>query len=169
MLWEEQSQARRYRFASSSNTFTKTEIRSWTDVNSIAQSPWRSAERLINEFISLEFVAARTTIPVPRPIRLEYLEGCLSLTTEFIDGVQFDQLPPQLQSVSYLDDYVRNHVLPQLQTLKSDTSGERTGVIIPPRRVFDHDPTTDKMPNAIRRAIFSPISRVSQRPQRLPT
>lgn len=94
----------------------------------------------MNEFVSLEFVAARTTIPVPKPIRLENLDGCLSLTTELIDGVQFDLLPRQLQSVSYLDDYVRYHVLPQLQGLNPDTLGTRTGVIIPPRRVFDHDP-----------------------------
>lgn len=140
MLWEERSQERWYRFDSSSKTFTKTEIPSWKDIHGVTQSHWRSAERLINEFVTLEFIAARSTIPVPKPLRLEYRDGCLSMTTELIDGVPFDELPPQVRSVSYINHYVLTNVLPQLQALKSETSGSKIGVAIPPRRVFEPDP-----------------------------
>ncbi|EXJ82320.1 hypothetical protein A1O3_06133 [Capronia epimyces CBS 606.96] len=140
MAVEEESQERRYRWDTHANTFTKMEIPPWANSRGVLIRPWRSQQRLINEFLTLDFISSNTTIPVPKPLRLEFLDGHLSLTTELIDGVIFDDLPPHLQSTSYLDEYVRTEVLPQLRALRSNSLGTTNGLVIPPRRVFDPNP-----------------------------
>ena len=135
MRKERRSQERRYL-----QTFTKIEIPSWTDLEGKTQTPWMSKERLVNEYTTLEYIAERTTIPVPKPLHLGYVNGCLAMTTEWVDGVPFDDLDPQIRSTLYLDEYVRTTVLPQLSALRSPTSGTIRGVVLPPRRVFDNYP-----------------------------
>jgi Phosphotransferase enzyme family len=129
------SQERRY--SHNYSTFTKIEIPSWSDVEGKTQRPWRSRERLANEYTALKYIAEKTTIPVPKPLRLEYIDGCCALTTEWVDGVPFDDLDPEIRSTTYLDNYVRSTILPQLRALRSHTSGTIDGVVLPPRRVFD--------------------------------
>ncbi|KAJ4525226.1 hypothetical protein HRR83_000903 [Exophiala dermatitidis] len=99
-----------------------------------------SADRLKNEYTASKLVAERTTIPVPKPLRLEYIEGCLAMTSELVDGVPFSSLAPHIRSLLYLDDYVQTFVLPQLKLLKSHTYGTIDGAVLPPRRVFDNYP-----------------------------
>lgn len=118
-------------------TFTKIEIPSWIDIEGKMQTPWMSRERLENEYTVLKYISERTTIPVPKPLRLGYIDGCLALTTEWVDGVLFDDLSPKIRSTSYLDDYVRTTILPQLNALTSQTSGTIRGVVLPPRWEFD--------------------------------
>ena len=136
-MWTWQSQERRYQRSSDLQTFTKIEIPSWIDIEGKTQTPWMSRERLVNEYTTLKYIAEKTTIPVPVPLRLGYVNGCLAITTEWIDGVPFDDLDPQVRSTSYLDEYVRTTVLPQLNALTSQTSGTIQGVMLPPRRLFD--------------------------------
>jgi len=135
-----QSQERRYQGNSDLQTFTKIEIPSWIDIKGKTQTPWMSRERLVNEYTTLEYIAERTTIPVPKPLYLGDVNGCLAMTTEWVDGVPFDDLDPQIRSTSYLDEYIQTTVLPQLNVLTSHTSGTIRGVVLPPRRLFDTYP-----------------------------
>jgi hypothetical protein len=75
-----------------------------------------SRERLTNEYHALRFIAEQATIPVPKPLRLEDVDGCLALTTEWVNGVPFDDLDPQIRSTSYLDDY-SNYRTPSAQCI----------------------------------------------------
>ena len=134
---EWRSQERRYQINLKRRTFTKIEIPSWIDIEGKTQKPWKSRERLMNEYMTLKYIGEKTTIPVPKPLHLRYINGCLAMTTEWIDGVPFDDLDPQTRSTSYLDEFVRTTVLPQLKELTSRTSGTIQGEVLPPRRLFD--------------------------------
>ena len=140
MRKEWKSQERRYQTDSDRQTFTKIEIPSWFDLEGKIQTPWMSRKRLVNEYTVLKYIAERTTIPVPKPLYLRDINNCLAMTTEWIDGVPFDTLDPQVRSTTYLDEYVRDTVLPQLNALTSYTSGTIQGVVLPPRRLFDNYP-----------------------------
>ncbi|RMZ83098.1 hypothetical protein DV738_g1342, partial [Chaetothyriales sp. CBS 135597] len=105
MCVEWHSQERRYRRSSDGSKFTKIEIPSWIDIEGKTQTPWMSRARLANEYAVLNYILERTTIPVPKPIGLEYVDDCLAITTEWVDGVPFDDLGPQIRSPSYLDNY----------------------------------------------------------------
>ena len=137
MFKEWTSQERKYQRSSDGQTFSKIEISSWIDIEGTIQTPWMSRQRLENEHTVLTYIAERTTIPVPKPFQLRDVNGCLTMTTEWIDGKPFDELDAQLRSVSYLNNYVQTTVLPQLNALTSQTSGTREGVVLPPRRLFD--------------------------------
>ena len=140
MCLERSSQERRYRRSSDLQRFTKIEIPSWIDIRGATQTPWMSRERLVNEYTVLKYIAQKTTIPVPKVLDLGYVDGCLAMTTEWVDGITFDDLDSDLQSTSYLDDYVRGVVLPQLDALTSHVTGTFQGVVLPPRRLFDAYP-----------------------------
>ncbi|ETN44443.1 uncharacterized protein HMPREF1541_10624 [Cyphellophora europaea CBS 101466] len=140
MSEEWQAQERRYQSNSSLRTFTKIEIPSWQDIAGITQHPWMSRQRLENEYAVLTYIGKMTNIPVPRPYSLESVDGCLTLTTEWIDGVPFDDLDPGIRSETYLDQYVRSFILPELGALTSHISGTLKGTVIPPRRVFERFP-----------------------------
>lgn len=146
MIESWRAQERRYEIDKTLLTFTKIEIPSWRDTEGKVQGPWMSRERLKNEHAVLKFILEKTTIPVPKPLRLESLDGCLALSTEWIDGVPFDDLEPEIRSEAYLDEYVRTCVLPQLRELTSSTSGAIHGVILPPRRLFDRYPQRQWLP-----------------------
>lgn len=136
-MWEEwYSQERRYQRNSDTPTFTKIETPSWIDIDGKPQSPGMTRERLMNEYTTLTYVAEMTTIPGPQPLHLGAVNGCLTMTTEWVDSVPFDELDPEVRSTSYLDGYVRTTVLPQLNALTSHSSGT-IGVVLPPRRFFD--------------------------------
>lgn len=144
MEWR--SHERKYRRDYDASTFTKIEIPSWLDSRQKLHRPWKSKERLENEYHTLEFIARNTTIPVPHPIGLEYIDGCLALTTEWIDGVPFPDLAKEVRSESYLEDYVQENILPQLRSIRAHKSGAVTGVVLPPIRVFDYSPNVEWHP-----------------------
>ena len=110
------------------------------DIEGNLQKPWMSKARLENEHATLNYISTRTTIPVPKPLGLGHVDGCLAMTTEWIDGVPFDELPDRVRSTVYLDGFVQDFVLPQLKALTSRTIGALMGVILPPRRVIDTKP-----------------------------
>lgn len=132
MYIEWRPQVRIYQRNLDLQTFSKIEIPSWIDWEGKTQTPWMSKERLVNEYTVLKYISEKTTIPVPKPLHLGYFNGCLAITTEWVDGVLFDDLDPQIRSISYLDDYVRNFVLPQLNAVRLQTFGTIQGGVLPP-------------------------------------
>lgn len=114
-------------------------------------------ERFIHEAAALNLLRSRTTIPVPRVISCGKDEHGLSyLETELVpDSVRCDMAGdecrmPELHLVSVecekcrgiarqnADKFVRETVLPQLRTLKSNTTG-LSGFVIPPGWVIESD------------------------------
>ncbi|KAI4129436.1 MAG: hypothetical protein LQ347_003775 [Umbilicaria vellea] len=125
-------------------TFTKRELlpheRRRNMKGKVIKPLW-SKERLENERAALDFIAANTTIPVPKVLEFDQREGGYFLTTERVDGVELDELsdndrPKALQNARI---FIEEEVLPQLRNLRSAFIGGLTGFIIPPSRVSTRD------------------------------
>ena len=140
-------------------TFTKRELRSSERVinwkGELAVGPW-TAERLQNEYKALEFIAARTTIPVPKVIRFERIWGTNQLVMERIYGVPLSHLANnKAQALLNAQTFIHTTVLPQLRSLKSTTSGALTGAVIPPPRLMPNIERTDWPIKTARTPIFT--------------
>ncbi len=140
-------------------TFTKRELRlnerftNWK--GELAVGPW-TAERLQNEYKALEFIAARTIIPVPKVIRFERIEGAYQLVMERIDGVPLNHLAnDKAQALFNAKDFIHTIILPQLQSLKSTTSGSLMGAVIPPPRIMPDTERTNWPIKTARTPIFT--------------
>ena len=102
--------------------------------------PWSRA-RLENEFKALNLISERTSIPVPKPLQYKVENDIASLTTETLKGEMLCDLLKDLDEDDRaklrenVENFIQNKVLPQLQSLKSNTLGGLSGVVIPPQRV----------------------------------
>ncbi|KAK6002450.1 hypothetical protein QM012_002088 [Aureobasidium pullulans] len=99
--------------------------------------PRLGEERLLNEAAALEFVAANTTIPVPKVLACFEDDGAVYLTTEVIDARRMDELSDSDRAViaKELETYIA-----QLRTLTSSNLGGCSGLAIPPYRVWQETP-----------------------------
>jgi hypothetical protein len=122
-------------------------------------------ERILNHAAALQLISSKTTIPVPKLIGSgENPDGTAWIETERTHGgVWLDlvgqkcRLPPDRQTHITTDDgecdecgriaranairFIQNEVLPQLNALRSDTTG-LNDVVIPPLWIMDYDPAT---------------------------
>lgn len=106
-------------------TFTKRELRpnerviNWK--GELAVGLW-TAERLQNEYRALEFIAAHTTIPVPKVIRFERIWGSNQLVMERVYGIPLNHIRNnEAQALLNAEQFINNTVLPQLRSLRSST------------------------------------------------
>ena len=126
------------------STFIKRELRRderhfdfWGNVI----HPQWSKQRLKNEKAALEYIATHTSIPVPRVLDYFEQEGAYHLITKLIPGIPLDHVEAEdkARATRQADVFIRNHVLPQLHTLKSRRLGSLIGLIIPPTRIIERD------------------------------
>jgi hypothetical protein len=119
-------------------------------------------ERMLNHAAALQLISSKTAIPVPKLLGSgENPDGTAWLETERTHGgIWLDlvgetcRMPP---GKKHTDDgeceecariaeanasrYIRDEILPQLNSLRSDTTG-LNGVVIPPLWIMDYDPET---------------------------
>ena len=140
--WE--TYERKYCIDVDKNTFTKTEIPINTNAYGKQTTPWKSKERIRNEYLALKLIKEATTIPVPQPLSVKEKDGSLSVTMEYVAGVALDDLPQNIRpaAVAKANKFIKEVVLPQLASLRSNCNGALTGDIIPPRRVADRYPSS---------------------------
>lgn len=129
-------------------TFEKSEIPVNTNAYGKQTTPWKSKARIRNEYLALKLVKEFTNIPAPEAFRLREIDGCLSVTMEYVPGIALDDLPQSIRSIAVAkaDKFINELVLPQLAALKSHTNGALTGDIIPPRRVAERYPKASWRP-----------------------
>lgn len=103
--------------------------------------PPQSSERLLNEYEALKFIAARTTIPVPKVLAFNYVWGAYQLVMERVRGISLDCIKGVERADAVLNaaKFITTIVLPQLQSLKSHTMGALTGNVILPDRIISRD------------------------------
>ena len=94
--------------------------------------PRVNKERLQNEAASLRFIHKNTNIPVPAVLCDFEDDGAYYLITEFIEGECMAELSEEQKVV--VGRELEEH-LATLRTLKSDTMGGPSGIVIPPYRV----------------------------------
>lgn len=90
-------------------------------------------ERLQNEAESLRFIRRVTNIPVPTILCDFEDDGAYYLITEYIEGVGMSELSEEQKKT--VGGELLQH-LATLQTLKSQTIGGPSGLVIPPYRVM---------------------------------
>lgn len=88
--------------------------------------PRLGLERIRNEEATIQFLKAKTTVPVPNFIASFTDNDVVYLVTEYIDGVTMDKLN-EAQRASVADDVLC--CLEQLNELTSDTFGGPTGLV----------------------------------------
>ena len=118
-------------------------------------------ERMLNHAAALQLISTKTAIPVPKLIGSgENPDGTAWLETERTHGgIWLDlvgetcRMPPSKQHTegeceecaqtaqANASRYIQNEILPQLNALRSDTTG-LNGVVIPPLWIMDYDPET---------------------------
>ncbi|KAM5442677.1 hypothetical protein MferCBS31731_002060 [Microsporum ferrugineum] len=125
------------------DTFIKRELRpSERKTNIFGKTivlPW-TTERLQNEHDALTFIAANTTIPVPKILSFGKVWGAYQLEMERVNGKPLDRLREgREEALRNTEDFITTLVLPQLRALKSSTIGSLGGVVIPPNRITTRD------------------------------
>ena len=124
-------------------TFTKRELleseRRLNWKGETIRAPW-TTERLQNEYNALNFIAANTTIPVPKILRFERVWGAYQLVMERVNGRPLDSIKnKKAQALLNTERFMATVVLPQLQSLKSCQIGSLAGIVIPPASITAHD------------------------------
>ncbi|OCL02269.1 hypothetical protein AOQ84DRAFT_349418 [Glonium stellatum] len=119
--------------------------------------PWME-ERFRNEAVALALISKETTIPVPRVVAIgRDKDGLAFLETELLRGIPCDYVVDECRvqgpqrhndagpcnvcesvAMTNTDRYVREKVLPQLDKLRSTTTG-LDGFVIPPPWILAHD------------------------------
>ncbi|KAL6716766.1 hypothetical protein ACLMJK_006334 [Lecanora helva] len=109
----------------------------------------KSSERMRNEAAALRFIAARTTIPVPKVISFKRVWGAYQLVMERIRGVSLDCIKgvERELAVRNAEMYITSTVLPQLKSLESSTMGALIGGIILPNRNISY--SSDQGPSSV--------------------
>lgn len=99
--------------------------------------PPQSTERLFNEIEALKFIAARTTIPVPKVLAFKDVWGAHQLVMERVRGISLDGIKgdERADALLHAEKFITTVVIPQLQSLKSHTMGALTGTVILPDRI----------------------------------
>ncbi len=123
-------------------------------------------ERMVNHATALQLISNKTAIPVPKLIGSgENPDGTAWLETERTHGgIWLDlvgetcRMPPgkkhtegECEECARIAEtnasrYIQDELLPQLNSLRSDTTG-LNGVVIPPLWIMDCDPKTSWPPN----------------------
>lgn len=67
------------------------------------QRPWLAAQRLQNEAACLCYIRARTDIPVPKSIGIEYNDHYCGLITEYIEGIPMSELPEHKKTLVHTE------------------------------------------------------------------
>ena len=103
--------------------------------------PSQSSERLLNEFETPKFIAARTTIPVPRILAFKHVWGAYQLVMERVRGITLDCITgmERADAVLNAERFITTTVVPQLQSLRSHTMGAVIGTVILPDRITSRD------------------------------
>ncbi|KAH9866829.1 hypothetical protein IAQ61_007418 [Plenodomus lingam] len=135
-LW--QSHERQYTLTDS--TFVKSELP--VEALPIAQAtgqrvfPRWSRARLQNEAATLQFIASKTSIPVPKFLSLYEENGLLHLKTERALGRPLDELASET-ATKHVADCLELSIIPQLRALRHDTIGSvnPTLPLVPPSRI----------------------------------
>ncbi|KAF4448115.1 protein kinase-like protein [Fusarium austroafricanum] len=96
--------------------------------------PHLSKERLQNEAECLRFIHSNTNIPVPAVYADFEDDGAYYLVTEFIQGVEMNDLP--MEKKNLVGEELKQH-LHTLHSLKSTTIGGPSGLLVPPRSVIE--------------------------------
>ncbi|KAK2796445.1 hypothetical protein FQN50_009556 [Emmonsiellopsis sp. PD_5] len=130
----------------SPTSFTKRELRpDERKVNRFGKTiilPW-TTERLQNEYDALRFIAANTTIPVPKVVKFGKVWGAYQLEMELVQGKTLDRIQENREEALRNTEYfITTSVLPQLRGLKSSAIGSLGGVVIPPARITSRDKRT---------------------------
>lgn len=105
--------------------------------------PFWPRERLLNEYATLRFVAANTTIPVPRHW-LYMADGLMHLATERIAHARpLQELPAEQTAAAReaVEQQIQRSVLPQLRSLRRNFIGsvDASLPVVPPLRIFCRD------------------------------
>ncbi|OAA76441.1 Aminoglycoside phosphotransferase [Akanthomyces lecanii RCEF 1005] len=105
--------------------------------------PFWPKERLLNEYATLRFVAANTTIPVPRHW-LYMADGLMHLATErIVHARPLQDLPAEKTAAARkaVDEQIQRDVLPQLRAIRRDVIGSVAVSlpVVPPLRIFCRD------------------------------
>jgi hypothetical protein len=141
----------------------RVNVKPWaTSMNGELISRLYDKERMLNHAAALQLISSKTAIPVPKLLGSgENPDGTAWLETERTHGgIWLDlvgetcRMPP---GKKHTDDgeceecariaeanasrYIRDEILPQLNSLRSDTTG-LNGVVIPPLWIMDYDPET---------------------------
>ena len=131
-------------FCYDGNSFTKREQTAqeviFTPQGKMVMPP-QSSERLLNEFETLKFIAARTTIPVPKVLAFKHVWGAYQLIMERVRGVSLDCIKgvERADAVNNAERFISKVVTPQLQSLTSYTMGALIGAVILPDRITSRD------------------------------
>lgn len=96
--------------------------------------PRLSKERLQNEAECLRFIRSKTNIPVPAVYADFEDDGAYYLVTEFIHGVELNDLALEKKNLVRVE--LKQH-LHTLHNLRSTTIGGPSGLLIPPRSVME--------------------------------
>ncbi|OIW34064.1 kinase-like protein [Coniochaeta ligniaria NRRL 30616] len=90
-------------------------------------------ERLLNEAAAMRFIAANTSIPVPKLYACFEDDGAVYLVMEYVEGVSMAKLNADERKVveKELEGY-----LEALRKLKSSLWGGPSGIVVPPYRVM---------------------------------
>ena len=131
-------------FSYDEDTFTKREQSArevmFTSQGKRVMLP-QSSERLLNEYKTMKFIAARTTIPVPKVLAFKRVWGAYQLVMERVQGISLDCITgdERADAVISAAKFITTLVIPQLQSLKSHTMGALTGTVILPDRIISRD------------------------------
>lgn len=98
--------------------------------------PLLSRERLQNEAATIQFIASKTTIPVPEFLDLNEKNGLLRLEMKRAPGVPLDSLKSDI-AVTSVTRSLESYILPQLRELQHHTTGsvDSTLPLILPSRI----------------------------------
>ncbi|KAK4070005.1 hypothetical protein Purlil1_13597 [Purpureocillium lilacinum] len=95
--------------------------------------PRFGTERILNEAAAIQFIAEKTSIPVPKLYACFQDDEAAYLVMEYVDGVTMNELNSDERRI--VERELEGH-LETLRTLKSDSWGGPSGIIIPPYRVM---------------------------------
>lgn len=127
----------------SPSTFIKRELRpSERKLNRFGETIillW-TTERLQNEYDALRFIAAYTTIPVPKVVKFDKVWGAYQLEMERVHGTPLDHIRENRdEALRNTEQFLTTSVLPQLHSLKHSAIRSLNSVVIPPARIASRD------------------------------
>ncbi|KAG7288327.1 hypothetical protein NEMBOFW57_007858 [Staphylotrichum longicolle] len=145
-----------------------TNIKPWSkDRQGKLISRLHDKERILTHAAALQIISKRTSIPVPKLLGFgENPDGTAWIEVERTHGgIWLDlvgeecRMPPGKQHIAdggecdecariaetNASRYIRDEILPQLHSLRSDTTGLE-GIVIPPLWIMDYDPKTSWQP-----------------------
>lgn len=130
-------------------TFTKRQVLQWEfpEDKAISNTLF-SRKRIENEYETLVYVAAKRTIPIPKPLGLSEENGSLRLTTRRIEGISLADIEDDKEQVAALSSVRRElyeTIFPQLHFLHRNFVGSvsKALLVIPPLKLLEEENRTD--------------------------